>query len=72
MQLSRVIIGKGSVLGSTRNAGTLSKCSLIVDLSADYRFDPAWTYGLPELIDRQIISKAKRISNPGCYAVSLP
>ena len=23
--------------------------SLMIDLSADYRFDPEWTYGLPEL-----------------------
>ena len=41
--------------------------AIIVDLSADYRFDPEWTYGLPELIDRSTICKAKRISNPGCY-----
>ena len=47
------------------------KESVIVDLSADYRFDPAWTYGLPELVDRSQIAKATRISNPGCYAVSL-
>lgn len=47
-----------------------NKESLIIDLSADYRFDPAWTYGLPELIDRSRIAKAKRISNPGCYATA--
>ncbi|MCF5974910.1 NAD(P)-binding domain-containing protein, partial [Xanthomonas perforans] len=23
--------------------------TLVIDLSADYRFDPAWYYGLPEL-----------------------
>jgi len=44
--------------------------SVIVDLSADYRFEPSWTYGLPELIDRASIAKAKRISNPGCYATA--
>lgn len=44
--------------------------SLIVDLSADYRFDSSWTYGLPELIDRSKITSAKRISNPGCYATA--
>lgn len=44
--------------------------SLIVDLSADYRFDPGWTYGLPELIPRSEIAKATRISNPGCYATA--
>ncbi|CAF9942948.1 MAG: Protein arg-6, mitochondrial [Alectoria fallacina] len=44
--------------------------SLIIDLSADYRFDPKWTYGLPELVDRSTIARAKRISNPGCYATA--
>jgi len=43
---------------------------LVVDLSADYRFDDAWTYGLPELVDRATIACAKRISNPGCYATA--
>ena len=44
--------------------------SLIVDLSADYRFNSNWTYGLPELVDRSKIAKATRISNPGCYATA--
>lgn len=44
--------------------------SLIVDLSADYRFDDSWTYGLPELTDRSVIAQAKRIANPGCYATA--
>lgn len=44
--------------------------SVIVDLSADYRFDDKWTYGLPELVDRSAIAKATRISNPGCYATA--
>lgn len=44
--------------------------SVIVDLSADYRFDSSWTYGLPELVDRTAIAKATRISNPGCYATA--
>ncbi|KAL6722077.1 Protein arg-6, mitochondrial [Lecanora helva] len=47
-----------------------NKNSLIVDLSADYRFDSNWTYGLPELIDRSMIAKANRVSNPGCYATA--
>lgn len=49
-------------------AGT--KKSIIVDLSADYRFTDSWTYGLPELIPRSDIAKATRISNPGCYATA--
>ncbi|KAL8828044.1 MAG: hypothetical protein Q9170_006772 [Blastenia crenularia] len=44
--------------------------SVIVDLSADYRFDDKWTYGLPELTDRAKIAKASRIANPGCYATA--
>lgn len=41
--------------------------SVILDLSADYRFDPAWTYGLPERF-REDIRQAHLIANPGCYA----
>ncbi|RDB30072.1 Protein ARG5,6, mitochondrial [Hypsizygus marmoreus] len=44
--------------------------SVIVDLSADYRFEKGWTYGLPELYGRESIRASKRISNPGCYATS--
>ncbi|KAF3174323.1 hypothetical protein TWF106_009666 [Orbilia oligospora] len=44
--------------------------SIIVDLSADYRFDDSWTYGLPELIKREKIAEATRIANPGCYATA--
>lgn len=46
------------------------KGNVIVDLSADYRFDEGWTYGLPELISRSKIAQATRISNPGCYATA--
>ncbi|KAI0490764.1 N-acetyl-gamma-glutamyl-phosphate reductase [Xylaria cf. heliscus] len=42
--------------------------SVIVDLSADYRFDDTWAYGLPELVQRSKIAQSTRISNPGCYA----
>ncbi|KZT18733.1 bifunctional acetylglutamate kinase/N-acetyl-gamma-glutamyl-phosphate reductase [Neolentinus lepideus HHB14362 ss-1] len=44
--------------------------SVVIDLSADYRFEEAWTYGLPELYGRHAIRASKRISNPGCYATS--
>ena len=43
---------------------------VIVDLSADYRFDDAWHYGLPELT-REAGQGARRISNPGCYATAM-
>ncbi len=39
----------------------------VVDLSADYRFDEEWTYGMPERF-RDNIRQSKRIANPGCYA----
>ncbi|KAK0628193.1 Aspartate/glutamate/uridylate kinase [Bombardia bombarda] len=44
--------------------------SVIVDLSADYRFDNTWTYGLPELVARSNIAEATQIANPGCYATA--
>ena len=44
--------------------------TLILDLSADYRFDPSWYYGLPELT-RDKWRGEKRISNPGCYATAM-
>ncbi|EKD02365.1 hypothetical protein A1Q2_03331 [Trichosporon asahii var. asahii CBS 8904] len=44
--------------------------SAIVDLSADYRFEPSWTYSLPELYGRDAARASDRISNPGCYATN--
>lgn len=41
--------------------------AVIIDFGADYRFDPDWVYGLSEW-NRQALSGAKRIANPGCYA----
>jgi len=50
-------------------AGTKSK---IVDLSADYRFDSAWTYGLPEAKgNRALLAGASYVANPGCYATAM-
>lgn len=43
---------------------------VIVDLSADYRFDGDWYYGLPELT-RSAYEGQRRISNPGCYATAM-
>jgi len=43
---------------------------VIVDLSADYRFDDGWYYGLPELT-RAKYEGQRRISNPGCYATAM-
>lgn len=43
---------------------------VIIDLSADYRFDDAWYYGLPELTGAKYVGQ-RRISNPGCYATAM-
>ena len=43
---------------------------VIIDLSADYRFDDGWYYGLPELT-RGNYAGQRRISNPGCYATAM-
>ncbi|MGN6225214.1 N-acetyl-gamma-glutamyl-phosphate reductase [Pseudoxanthomonas sp.] len=44
--------------------------TVVVDLSADYRFNQDWYYGLPELT-RGDYAGQKRISNPGCYATAM-
>lgn len=43
---------------------------VLIDLSADYRFDDGWYYGLPELT-RGAYRGQRRISNPGCYATAM-
>lgn len=42
----------------------------VIDLSADYRFDEGWHYGLPELT-RARAASSRRIANPGCYATAM-
>lgn len=44
--------------------------ALLLDLSADFRFDDGWYYGLPELT-RAHYRGQRRISNPGCYATAM-
>lgn len=41
--------------------------AVVIDLSADYRFDGNWSYGQPERFTEELRG-ARRISNPGCYA----
>ena len=60
--------GKASVCVEAFDAA--GKDPVIVDLSADYRFDNHWYYGLPELT-REKWRGEKRISNPGCYATAI-
>ncbi len=42
---------------------------VVVDLSADFRFDDGWRYGLPER-RREALRGCRRIANPGCYATA--
>lgn len=44
--------------------------TVVVDISADHRFDDGWVYGLTEL-NREKLGGARRIANPGCYATAL-
>lgn len=44
--------------------------AVVLDLSADYRFNASWYYGLPELT-RDTYAGQRRISNPGCYATAM-
>ncbi len=39
----------------------------IIDASSAHRIAPGWTYGFPELIGRDRVAEAARVSNPGCY-----
>ncbi|RKF53678.1 Protein arg-6, mitochondrial [Erysiphe neolycopersici] len=56
--------------GKNSRGSRNSKGSVIIDLSADHRFDSNWIYGLPELVNRSEITTAERISNPGCYSTA--
>jgi len=44
----------------------------VIDASTAHRTDPDWVYGFPELDASQsgAIAAAKRVANPGCYALS--
>jgi N-acetyl-gamma-glutamyl-phosphate reductase len=44
--------------------------AIVIDLSADHRFDDTWAYGLPELKREQLRGK-RQIANPGCYATGI-
>ncbi|HEX4846771.1 MAG TPA: N-acetyl-gamma-glutamyl-phosphate reductase [Novosphingobium sp.] len=39
----------------------------IIDASSAHRVAPGWTYGFPELVGRERVAEASRVSNPGCY-----
>ncbi len=39
----------------------------VIDASTAYRVAPGWTYGFPEMVGRDAVANARRVSNPGCY-----
>ncbi len=60
-------VPNGVAAGWAGAIGAAHPEAVILDLSADHRFDAGWTYGLPER-NRDALRAAKRIANPGCYA----
>jgi N-acetyl-gamma-glutamyl-phosphate reductase/acetylglutamate kinase len=49
--------------------GLRKENKIIIDLSADQRFNDKWVYGLPEASsNRMKLKGSSHIANPGCYA----
>ena len=40
----------------------------VIDASTAHRVAPGWTYGFPEVVGRDAVASAPRVSNPGCYS----
>jgi N-acetyl-gamma-glutamyl-phosphate reductase len=40
----------------------------VIDASSAHRVTPGWIYGFPEVIGREAVAEAARVSNPGCYS----
>ena len=60
----------GKAAACMANIDVRDDAPVVVDLSADFRFDYGWYYGLPELT-RDAYAGQKHISNPGCYASAM-
>ena len=39
----------------------------VIDASSAHRTSEGWCYGFPELVGRERVADARRVSNPGCY-----
>ncbi len=39
----------------------------VIDASSAHRVADGWTYGFPEIVGRDAVANATRVSNPGCY-----
>ena len=55
---------------AAREAAALAQGSKvrIVDASSAHRVADGWVFGFPEVIGRERIAEAARVSNPGCYS----
>ena len=40
----------------------------VIDASTAHRVAADWTYGFPEIVGRDAVAGAARVSNPGCYS----
>jgi N-acetyl-gamma-glutamyl-phosphate reductase len=40
----------------------------VIDASTAHRVTPGWVYGFPEVVGREHVARARRVSNPGCYS----
>jgi len=40
----------------------------IIDASTAHRVAPGWVYGFPEVVGHDMVARAQRVSNPGCYS----
>lgn len=40
----------------------------VIDASTAHRVAPGWVYGFPEIVGRDTVATAMRVSNPGCYS----
>lgn len=40
----------------------------VIDASTAHRVAPGWVYGFPEIVGRDTVANAMRVSNPGCYS----
>ena len=40
----------------------------VIDASTAHRVAAGWTYGFPEVVGRDTVATAARVSNPGCYS----
>jgi N-acetyl-gamma-glutamyl-phosphate reductase len=40
----------------------------VIDASSAHRVSDGWTFGFPEIVGRDAVARAARVSNPGCYS----